>query len=101
LYVRADRTLHAAGFDDLQVTPAEFDAARVGNVYTGCYMLSRAKRRLAIERIVSVFPALRDKWRIEAGNRSGREQQVLELAMVLIVQPSLRAFPRSGAEDAG
>jgi branched-chain amino acid transport system ATP-binding protein len=61
----------------------------VENLKMGCYTLSRPKRRLAIERIVAMFPALRDKWRIEAGNLSGGEQQILEMAMVLIVQPSL------------
>ena len=32
---------------------------------------------------------LRQKWRTEAGNLSGGEQQILEMAMVLLVEPTL------------
>ena len=32
---------------------------------------------------------LRQKWRIDAGNLSGGEQQILEMAMVLLVEPTL------------
>ena len=35
------------------------------------------------------FPLLREKAAIEAGNLSGGEQQILEMAMVLLVEPSL------------
>ena len=37
----------------------------------------------------ALFPMLRQKWRIEAGNLSGGEQQILEMAMVLLVEPTL------------
>ena len=37
----------------------------------------------------ALFPLLRQKWRIDAGNLSGGEQQILEMAMVLLVEPKL------------
>ena len=40
-------------------------------------------------RVTGLFPMLRQKWRIEAGNLSGGEQQILEMAMVLLLEPSL------------
>ena len=59
------------------------------NLKMGCYTLARAARGAAIERVTALFPVLRDKWRTEAGNLSGGEQQVLETAMVLLTSPSL------------
>jgi len=59
------------------------------NLKMGCYTLSRAKHKGAIERVITLFPVLSAKWRTEAGNLSGGEQQILEMAMVLLVQPSL------------
>jgi branched-chain amino acid transport system ATP-binding protein len=35
------------------------------------------------------FPVLRARWSTPAGNLSGGEQQILEMAMVLIVNPSV------------
>ena len=32
---------------------------------------------------------LRQKWRTDAGNLSGGEQQILEMAMVLLIEPTL------------
>ncbi|HZQ02357.1 MAG TPA: ATP-binding cassette domain-containing protein, partial [Reyranella sp.] len=43
----------------------------------------------AIERVTTLFPLLNAKARTEAGNLSGGEQQILEMAMVLLVEPSL------------
>jgi branched-chain amino acid transport system ATP-binding protein len=59
------------------------------NLKMGCYTLPAAAHKPAIERVTALFPMLRAKWRTEAGNLSGGEQQILEMAMVLIVQPSL------------
>ncbi len=59
------------------------------NLKMGCYTLPGQKHAAAIERVVALFPVLRSKWRIEAGNMSGGEQQVLEMAMVLMLEPSL------------
>jgi branched-chain amino acid transport system ATP-binding protein len=59
------------------------------NLQMGCYTLPSAKHAAAIERVTGLFPMLRQKWRTEAGNLSGGEQQILEMAMVLLVEPSL------------
>jgi branched-chain amino acid transport system ATP-binding protein len=59
------------------------------NVKMGCYTLPAARHVAAIERVTTLFPVLRDKWRVEAGNLSGGEQQILEMAMVLLLEPSL------------
>ena len=59
------------------------------NLKMGCYTLPPAGHDAAIDRISSAFPMLQQKWRIDAGNLSGGEQQILEMAMVLLVEPSL------------
>jgi branched-chain amino acid transport system ATP-binding protein len=59
------------------------------NLKMGCYTLASARHKPAIERVTALFPLLRAKWRVRAGNLSGGEQQVLEMAMVLLVEPSL------------
>jgi branched-chain amino acid transport system ATP-binding protein len=59
------------------------------NLKMGCYTLPSSVHGVAIERVTTLFPVLRDKARTEAGNLSGGEQQILEMAMVLLVEPSL------------
>jgi len=59
------------------------------NLKMGCYTLPAARHDAAIERVAGLFPMLRQKWRTDAGNLSGGEQQILEMAMVLLVEPSL------------
>jgi branched-chain amino acid transport system ATP-binding protein len=59
------------------------------NLKIGCYTLASAKHAAAIERVTGLFPLLTAKWRTQAGNLSGGEQQILEMAMVLVVEPSL------------
>src|SRR5258708_21262532 len=59
------------------------------NLKMGCYTLPAAVHDVAIDRVTTLFPMLQQKWRIEAGNLSGGEQQILEMAMVLLVEPSL------------
>jgi branched-chain amino acid transport system ATP-binding protein len=59
------------------------------NLKMGCYTLRSPKHARAIERVTSLFPVLSTKRRVAAGNLSGGEQQVLEMAMVLLVNPSL------------
>lgn len=59
------------------------------NLKMGCYTLPARKHEAAIERVASFFPMLRTKWRVDAGNMSGGEQQILEMAMVLLLEPSL------------
>ena len=59
------------------------------NLKIGCYTLPAKRHREAIERATSLFPVLRHKWTLEAGNLSGGEQQILETAMVMLTGPSL------------
>lgn len=59
------------------------------NLKMGCYTLPATRHAAAIGRVTGLFPLLREKWRTEAGNMSGGEQQVLEMAMVLLLEPSL------------
>jgi branched-chain amino acid transport system ATP-binding protein len=67
-----------------------FPAMSVGeNLKMGCYTLTAARHAAAIERVMTSFPLLRAKARTDAGNLSGGEQQILEMAMVLLVEPSL------------
>jgi len=59
------------------------------NLKMGCYTLSAGRREAAIARVIALFPMLATKWRTDAGNLSGGEQQILEMAMVLTVEPTL------------
>jgi len=59
------------------------------NLKMGCYTLPGSKHDAAITRVTGLFPMLRQKARTEAGNLSGGEQQILEMAMVLLLEPSL------------
>jgi len=59
------------------------------NLKMGGYTLTARERREAIDRVATMFPMLRRKWSVQAGNLSGGEQQVLETAMVLETGPSL------------
>ncbi|MBI3515552.1 MAG: ABC transporter ATP-binding protein [Proteobacteria bacterium] len=59
------------------------------NLLMGCYTLPAARRAPAIDRVVGLFPLLAPRLKTTAGNLSGGEQQVLEMAMVLVTEPSL------------
>jgi branched-chain amino acid transport system ATP-binding protein len=59
------------------------------NLKMSCYTLAAAQHERAIARVIGLFPMLREKWRTDAGNLSGGEQQILEMAMVLLLEPSL------------
>ncbi len=59
------------------------------NLKLGCYTLPPRVHRARTDRVVALFPMLRQKWTLAAGNLSGGEQQVLETAMVLVTEPSL------------
>jgi branched-chain amino acid transport system ATP-binding protein len=48
-----------------------------------------AARIADLERIYALFPVLKDRADGLAGNLSGGEQQILEMAMVLLVEPAL------------
>lgn len=59
------------------------------NFKMACYTLPATKHQAAIARVVEQFPALADKSNVIAGNLSGGEQQMLEMAMVLVLEPAL------------
>lgn len=59
------------------------------NLQLGAYTLAKQDAVGAIERQLAQFPALRGKLSMAAGNMSGGEQQMLEMAMVLVVAPSV------------
>lgn len=59
------------------------------NMELAAYTLDQGKVRDAIDRQVADFPVLSQRWRVAAGNLSGGEQQMLEMAMVLLVEPKL------------
>jgi branched-chain amino acid transport system ATP-binding protein len=59
------------------------------NLELGTYSLPRGETRPAIERMIALFPMLGERWRVQAGNLSGGEQQILEMAMVLAASPRL------------
>ena len=42
-----------------------------------------------VDRVLQRFPILKERWKTLVGNMSGGEQQVLEMAMVMINRPSL------------
>jgi branched-chain amino acid transport system ATP-binding protein len=59
------------------------------NLELGTYTLAKPAGRDAIARMTAQFPMLARKWRALAGNLSGGEQQILEMAMVLEASPRL------------
>ena len=59
------------------------------NLELGGYTLSAADAAQAFERVLAQFPLLAAKLPVLAGNLSGGEQQVLEIAMVLEAGPKL------------
>ncbi|MBV9861414.1 MAG: ABC transporter ATP-binding protein [Alphaproteobacteria bacterium] len=59
------------------------------NLELGTYTLPRGAADAAIARMLDLFPLLRQRWRVAAGNLSGGEQQILEMAMVLAAGPRL------------
>ncbi len=61
----------------------------VENLLMGCYTLPAARHAPAIERVTALFPQLSRRLKTQAGNLSGGEQQVLEMAMVLVTEPRL------------
>ncbi len=59
------------------------------NMQLAAYTLDKHEIENAIGKQLAAFPVLRDKWTVMAGNLSGGEQQMLEMAMVLVVEPLL------------
>ena len=59
------------------------------NLKVACYTLPRRQHDAAIGPMLQMFPFLRDKLEVMAGNLSGGEQQMLETAMVMVLKPRL------------
>jgi branched-chain amino acid transport system ATP-binding protein len=59
------------------------------NLELGVAGLGRTERHARVEETYEGFPMLRDKRRQLAGNLSGGEQQILEMAMVLEARPRI------------
>ncbi|HWI39504.1 MAG TPA: ABC transporter ATP-binding protein [Burkholderiales bacterium] len=61
------------------------------NLMLGGYTrrLPRAELLRESDEVVERFPQLRSRWHVDAGNLSGGEQQMLEMAMVLMAKPRL------------
>lgn len=59
------------------------------NLELGAWTLPKASRASARERVLDQFPVLRTRLGVLAGNLSGGEQQILEMAMVLEAGPQL------------
>ncbi|HTV87522.1 MAG TPA: ABC transporter ATP-binding protein [Stellaceae bacterium] len=59
------------------------------NLELAAYTLARRQTGAAIGRMVERFPLLGERWRVQAGNLSGGEQQILEMAMVMMTGPRL------------
>jgi len=59
------------------------------NLKIACYTLPRRAHEAAIAPVLDLFPFLRGKLGVMAGNLSGGEQQMLETAMVMILKPRL------------
>jgi len=50
---------------------------------------ARSHRDESIDHVCSLFPSLRDRWRVAAGRLSGGEQQMLAIARALMARPSV------------
>ena len=59
------------------------------NFKMACYTLPAARHARAVERVLDLFPALRSRLGVPSGNLSGGEQQMLETAMVMALEPRL------------
>jgi branched-chain amino acid transport system ATP-binding protein len=59
------------------------------NLELGSYRRGRPNRARNIERILTVFPRLKERWTYHAGSLSGGEQQMLAIGRGLMAEPRL------------
>ncbi|MDQ2736393.1 MAG: ABC transporter ATP-binding protein, partial [Pseudomonadota bacterium] len=59
------------------------------NFKMACYTLPASRHAQATQHALALFPSLRTKLGVMAGNLSGGEQQMLETAMVMALEPGL------------
>ena len=65
------------------------DLTVMENLEIGGFQLPRKELRGRITQVVEMFPILKDRARLDAGNLSGGEQQMLALARALVAKPKL------------
>jgi branched-chain amino acid transport system ATP-binding protein len=59
------------------------------NLELGSYRRGRAARQKNLDRVVAIFPRLRERWTQAAGTLSGGEQQMLAIGRGLMGEPKL------------
>lgn len=59
------------------------------NLNVACYTLEAGRAKNEIDRVMAMFPLLSQKRDQMAGNLSGGQQQILEMAMALVLGPKL------------
>jgi branched-chain amino acid transport system ATP-binding protein len=59
------------------------------NLDLGGYTLDPQARAIAMESMFDIFPVLRNRRKVLAGNLSGGEQQLMEMAMVMMTSPKV------------
>ncbi|MEX0875627.1 MAG: ATP-binding cassette domain-containing protein [Actinomycetota bacterium] len=64
------------------------------NLRLACWLLrkDRESSEAARERVLDLFPVLRDRATVQAGNLSGGEQQMLSLGMAFVLRPKVLAI---------
>jgi branched-chain amino acid transport system ATP-binding protein len=59
------------------------------NLLMGAYIRSDREVESDVERVLDLFPRLRERWKQEGGTLSGGEQQMLAMARALMSRPAL------------
>ena len=59
------------------------------NLRLGAYMVDRATQTRELDRVLTYFPVLKERYRQQAGTLSGGEQQMLAIGRALMMSPKL------------